>query len=494
MRGLALSLIALLLAGAPAHAQDGDTATPVKHVIVLFQENVSFDHYFGTYPNAENRPGEMPFHAAPDTPKVNGLDENLLQRNPNAANPMRLSRAEAATCDMDHEYTAEQLAFDGGRMDKFVEFTGGPECDRRLVMAYYDGNTVTALWNYAQRFSLSDNFFGTTFGPSAVGAINLVAGNTHGASPPELMFGFIPVAVEGTLIWDPEPAYDDCDDPRLPAIAMTGRTIGDLLSAKRVSWGWFEGGFRATGTKDGKALCGQKSTNIVGAKVTDYSPHHEPFQYYKQTANPHHLPPTGKIGGDDQANHQYDLQDFYDALAGGALPAVSFVKAKKFQDGHAGRDYSNPLDEQTHLVTAIGAIMQSRYWADSAIVIAYDDSDGWYDHVAPPIVKGSAVPGIDGYGAPGLCGTPEQGDYQARCGHGPRLPLLIVSPFAKANYVDHTPTDQTSILKFIEDNWRLGRIGDQSYDALAGELSGMFDFGHPRPETLMLDPATGARR
>ncbi|MGH6981228.1 MAG: phospholipase C, partial [Stellaceae bacterium] len=217
--------------------------------------------------------------------------------------------------------------------------------------------------------------------------------------------------------------------------------------------------------------------------------------YYAQTANPEHGPPSSpdKIGWDDRANHQYDLAVFYDALAQGHLPAVSFVKAKAFQDGHAGPSYSNPLDEQTHLVRVINAVMRSPYWRDTAILLTYDDSDGWYDHVAPPIVNGSAIPGVDAYSGPGKCGTPpELGPYQGRCGYGPRLPLIAISPFARVNYVDHAVTDQTSILRFIEDNWGLGRIGDHSFDEKAGTLAGLFDFTQGKAASIILDEKTGA--
>ncbi len=183
MRIRVLLLAVASFAAAPAVAQDQATRTPIKHVVVLFQENVSFDHYFGTYPHASNLPGEQRFDPAPGTPAVDGLTPQLLEHNPNSANPIRLWRQLAATCDMDHEYSDEQEAFDGGKMDKFVESTYSPMggCEASLVMAYFDGNTVTALWNYAQHFAMSDRFFGTTFGPSTPGAINLVSGNTHGA-------------------------------------------------------------------------------------------------------------------------------------------------------------------------------------------------------------------------------------------------------------------------------------------------------------------------
>lgn len=493
----AAALLLMAWAGtAPAHAQE--TRTPIKHVIVLFQENISFDHYFATYPHALNLPGETAFHAAPDTPTVNGLTPTLLAANPNKADPYRLPPRMAATCDMDHGYTAEQQAFNGGLMDKFIEYTspyaGEKDCQPSEVMAYFDGNTVTALWNYAQHFALNDNSFGANFGPSTPGAINLVSGNTHGAVPSELTLRGEVVAVQGTVIGDPDPEFDDCSDPKSTHLAMYGRNIGDLLNAKGITWGWFQGGFRPTGMKDGKAVCGATSVNILGKTVPDYSAHHEAFQYYQQTANLHHLPPSSvaMIGKDDQANHQYDLSDFYAALAEGHLPAVSFVKAKRYQDAHAGFAYSNPIDEQAHLVSVINAVAQSSAWADSAIIIAYDDSDGWYDHVMPPILKGSAIPGIDALNGNGRCGAAAAGAYPGRCGYGPRLPLLVVSPYARVNFVDHGLTDQTSIIRFIEDNWDLGRIGDQSYDELAGSLEAMLDFSGPTAKPIILDPRTGA--
>jgi phospholipase C len=197
--------------------------------VVIFDENVSFDHYFGTYPQAANTDGN-PFHALPGTPSVNGLTPALLAHNPNSANPQRLTPAQALTCDQNHAYTAEQVALDGGLLDKFVQATGRSTCSAPnysapgLVMDYYDGNTVTGLWNYAQRYAMSDNFYGTVSGPSTPGALNLIAGQT----------------ADGT-----------------------GTNIGDMLNAKGITWGWFQGGFAPTGTTaSGGPVCGSSHTNI----------------------------------------------------------------------------------------------------------------------------------------------------------------------------------------------------------------------------------------
>jgi phospholipase C len=499
----ALATVVVLIGGlaylfsasaASAHTQ-GDqgphTATPIKHLLVIFQENVSFDHYFGLYPFAVNPAGEPAFHAKPNTPAINGLTPALLMNNPNAANPRRLDRTlpQLVTCDQDHSYTDEQKAFDSGLMDMFVESAAGSACtDKSIVMDYYDGNTVTALWNYAQSFAMSDNSFGTTFGPSTPGALNLIAGQTHGATTPDISG----TVSNGTIIGDPRPvaANDDCTIAPAPKAAMSGTNVGDLLNQARITWGWFQGGFKPTSMVHGVAVCASSHQNIAGATVIDYIPHHEPFQYYTSTANPHHLPPSSPlmIGQTDQANHQYDISDFWTAVDHHALPAVSFLKASAYEDGHAG--YSDPLDEQTFLVNTINKMQNSSFWKDTAIVVAYDDSDGWYDHVMPPIISHSADPN-DALTGPGTCGVPQAGSYTGRCGYGPRLPLLVISPFVKQNFVDNTLTDQSSILRFIEDNWNLGRLGNQSFDQLAGTLNNLFSFRDPAHSKLILDPQTG---
>ena len=533
----------------PAAWADGDhrhTKTAIKHLVIVFQENQTFDHYFGTYPNAANGPGEPRFVARDDTPAVNGIAAGITTSNNNKTQPFRLGRDHAFTCSQNHGYGAEQKAVNSGLLDKFVESTSGKstgcEPDGTTVMGYFDGNTVTALWNYAQNFAMSDNSFGTTFGPSTPGAINLVSGQTHGASaftftapgvfvPKTTGNVFVAADGTGTDIGDLDAFQDDCGVDQggtrtgQTTLLMSGPNVGDLLNAKGVTWGWFQGGFAptqpATLNPDGStatpAVCGSTHAghpnvpNPTGAEnptgadihgpVTDYSSHHQPFMYYASTRNPHHLRPSSvqMIGKSDQANHQYDISDFFDALKARNLPAVSFIKAASFQDGHPGN--SDPLTEQTFLVQLLNTLQQSDQWEDTAVVIAYDDSDGWYDHVNGPIVNPSSGTGIDFFAAGTNCGTPPTGAFQGRCGYGPRLPLVVVSPWARENFVDHATTDQSSILRFIEDNWSLGFIdgpvapakGQTSYDRLAGSIESMFDFDRrsERRRPLILDEITG---
>jgi phospholipase C len=503
---LAMAITIAITADRVSSAAPPPPATPIEHVVVIFQENVSFDHYFGTYPSAANNdPSEPKFTAVPGTPTVNGLTGALLTNNPNGANPFRFTRAQAALCDQDHVYTDEQQAFDFGLMDKFLLLVPSQFCTNNDVnvpneiMGYFDGNTTTALWNYAQAFTMNDNSFGTTFGPSTPGALNLISGNTHGAVSGDNSDGHHKPATtddlaDASVINDPQPAGDACTTR--DSISMTGTNIGDLLNSAHRTWGWFMGGFDLGHTNaNGTTSCARSTQSAVtGVTKNDYIPHHQPFQYYTSTQNLAHLRPSsvGAIGSTDAANHQYDIKDFFDATSSGNMPAVAFLKAPGYQDGHA--QYSDPLDEQKFLVDTVNFIMERPEWDSTAIFIAYDDSDGWYDHQMSPIVHQSQT-SADVLTGDGLCGATTPGDgQQGRCGYGPRLPFLLVSPWAKRNFVDHTLTDQSSITRFIEDNFGLGQIGDGSSDAYAGTVLNMFDFTRhedDRDRVLILNDQTG---
>jgi phospholipase C len=416
-------------------------------------------------------------------------------------------------------------------------------------MAYFDGNTVTALWNYAQNFAMSDNSWDSVYGPSTNGAINMFSGQTHGAiamtansstpsavavtvtTPGGLVVDINPAQPGlGTLFGDIDPFFDDCSPGG--TVKFLGKNIGDLLNAKGVTWGSFSGGFTPTVTAaeatNGQAVCGAShaghpgvaepnaefggtATTNIHAAVTDYIQHHIWGQYYASTSNPHHLPYSSvdMIGKQDQANHEYDLNDLSTAIDAGVLPAVSFVKMAAYQDGHPSN--SDPLSEQTGIVTLVNALMSSPDWDSTAIIISWDDSDGWYDHQFGPTVNPSTTQ-FDFLNGTGQCGTtlPIPGAFQGRCGFGPRLPYLVISPFAKQNFIDHTQTDQSSTIRFIEYNWGLTTIdglelkgnGDLknpvtsvanlSFDAQAGSILNMFDFAHKKANrTLILDPNDG---
>lgn len=527
---IASSLATLLVAGtfpnpAMAAGATGEAATPIKHLVVIFNENISFDHYFGTYPLAANVGTGPAFTALRGTPTVNGLSGALLTHNPNAGNttngtgatnPFRLDRSQAATADQDHDYGPEQQAFDHGLMDAFPYSVGtaGPPpagspiaATTGLTMGYFDGNTLNVMWGLAQNYALNDNSYGTTFGPSTVGAINLISGQTNGVTTDLNPGGATISDGDGGLtdIGDADPVGDVCSTTSGELMHFSGKNVGDLLNAAGVTWGFFEGGFNLSiKNANGTTGCSRSTTSTVtNVKKADYIPHHEPFQYYTSTANPTHARPksTATIGySGDAANHQYDTQDFFNALAAGNFPAVSFLKAPGFEDGHAG--YSDPLDEGAFISETINVLKKNPEWDQTAVIIAYDDSDGWYDHQLGQIVNPSNT-AADSLSGTGACGNgktalpgvnPATTHAQGRCGYGPRLPLLVVSPWARYNFVDHTLTDQTSVLRFIEDNWLGGeRIGQGSFDSIAGTINNMFDFDNAESdyEKSTIDPVSG---
>jgi phospholipase C len=599
--------------------QTGAAATPIRHLVVIIGENESFDHYFGTYPQAANTDGQ-PFHAAAGTPAIDGLQPatssslppalrhstNLLTSNPNLAQPARLDSSPTglpgdaggqSTCDQDNHYGPEQEAFDGGKMDLFVQATGtgggtsdfGAPCQASTVMDYYDGNTVTAMWNYAQHFAMSDNSYGTTFGGTALGHINMISGDTGGVDMAHTS-GKLTIATSSapdaqltsdglggySLTNNANPYWDDCSTKA--SLAMTGTNIGDELNAAGISWGYFKGGFRPT-TTFAQATGGTQPTSdfipheFANASFYKSVPHatnmglcnadhpilaalgghgqygynddlslnQTPFQFYASTANPHHLSlPTGadgmdtlaglqEIGHDTQSymtgkpqfdtpNHQYDMSDFDQLVAAisrgelppSALPSVSFLNASTYETGHAAD--SDPADEQQFITREINALEQTPDWPHTAVILMWDDSDGWYDHAFSGVTNPSLSVADNltnttlGTPTSGQCGPKPQpasplANEQGRCGFGPRLPLLVISPFARHNYVDHNLSDQASIINFVEYNWRLPGIAGSAdqvlapADSAAGDpfdLAGAFAFKGPRNARVFLNPNTGA--
>lgn len=517
------------------------TATPIKHLVVIYGENVSFDHYFGTYPKATNPKGVPQFHAKADTPTVDGLAGQLMNHNGNATNkdngkdaaaPFRLLRAQAASADQNHAYTAEEQAYDNGKADLFPKYTGrgsaggaGSFGTRGQVMGYYDGNTVTGLWNYAQNYAMSDNAFTDTYGPSTPGALEVVAGQTNGYVPLKMDgVGFKAPIAKGneksyyvndsqagyTMVNDIDPSFDICSNNAKGTGYMLGKNIGDLLNAHNISWGGFMAGFNLQ-TKNANGTTGcQRSTysDVVKKTSTDYIPHHNWFMYYQSTANYGHTRPSSvdAIGYStttdgktrEPANHEYDLNDLVSAINAGNFPAVSYVKLAAFQDAHA--DYSDPLDEQVGDVQLINFLMQQPEWKNTAVLVVYDDSDGWYDHKYTQPTHASRDAVADQLNGKGLCGKESDRPngingkpVNGRCGPGTRVPFLVISPYARQNFVDHTQVSQASVVKFIEDNWLDGeRLGQGSFDATAGDISSMFDFTHkPNTKPLLLDPQQG---
>jgi len=347
--------------------------------------------------------------------------------------------------------------------------------------------------------------------------LNVVAGQTNGVQPVIGTTASIPDGQGGlTLTGDTDPGNDACSS-KTSTMLIGGKNIGDLLTAERISWGSFMGGFDLTlKNANGTTGCARSTlSTVVGASTADYIPHHAWFQYYKSTANPTHARPSSvhAIGHTyaadhktlDPANHAYDLDDFYAAVKAGHLPAVSYIKMPAYQDGHAG--YSDPLDEQAGNVELINFLQKQPEWRETAVIITYDDSDGWYDHQYLAPKSASYDPTADQVNGPGKCGLGVSQQpapnglngkpVNGRCGPGTRVPFIVVSPYAKTNHVSSSYISQASVVRFIEDNWLHGkRLGGGSFDATTGSIMDLFDFDQDhshdfRTDALFLDPTAG---
>jgi phospholipase C len=450
---------------------DRGTHSPIKHTIILYQENISFDHYFGTYGHGSNG-----IPAGSTLTHTNGA----LTWGPYA--PTQLSgTTQSRTCDVDHGYADMIRMVNGGAMDQFLQFgndktvtnpssSSAATCPNfetltppgigatALANAYYTGTAgdpnapLQNYWSLASQYTLADNFFQGVYGPSTPGAQWLVAAtnNTSG---------------------DPNPIGDICNDYPASISPQDIPNLGAEATAAGTSWAWFQGGF---------GTCSPTSLGV-------YSPHHDPFQYFTSTADLAHADAFDPNLSYPQANrHQRDLSVFDAALAGTplpgqtvvpTLPAISWVKAPEISDGHPG--YSGPALEDAFVGDLVAKLKASAYWKDTALVIAFDETGGWWDHVAPPDLGGPFANLVNGL--PNLSGCQYPGIPGATCGEaglGPRLPVLVISRFAKPGFIDHDLLNTASLDRWVEWNHRLpalGVWGDR--DVNAGNLAHAFVFG-----------------
>lgn len=361
--------------GPPIPGQPGATASPVKQVIVVMMQNNSFDHLFGTFPGANGpQPGVRGF-VQPD-PQGNMVSPHLL--------------TDLAPPDLSHTHAAFVKMVNNGRMDQFATVNGA------VAMGYYD-NTVPGidkLWGWAQQFALADNFFASAMGDAPTNQLYLVA-----ASNNDFPFGV-------------QPAFPPCNQPNSVTQPFSFPNVGDQLTQKNVSWGWFAEQY---------GICGS------------YIPLQNPFQYFTSTQNSVHL---------------QDFSNFTARLNSGSVPAVSFIQPTGNHSLHPGA--GNVTRAAQWLDDFIRSVQNSNIWAETAIVVVWDSSGGWYDHVPPPAVDGQ--------------------------GFGPRVPMMVISPFAKRNYISHIQMDATSILKFIQWNWQLPSLNPRNDNPASGDMRDMFSF------------------
>lgn len=424
----------------------------INHVIVIFQENWSFDSLYPNYPGAN---GIANAGAALQQVDKNGQPLTSLPqpndgKKPPAPDPRFPANLPVQPYDLGKYvspggkigdlpggFYQEQAQIDGGKMDKFVSGSsnGG------LTMGYYDA-TQMPEGRLAQQYTLADNVFHAAFGGSMLNHFWLIGGATpKWANPPAASVAQLDA--NGKLVKDgmvtpdgylvntaypkdgPHPATITNTAQLVPP--LTNPTIGDELSAQNVSWAWFSGGWANT---------------LAGHPDPLFQFNHQPFAYFANYAN----------GTPGQAAHLKDENDFLNALKTNQLPAVSFVKPLGSDNEHPG--YASLFQGQTHVAGLVQAVQNSPYWKDTAIIITYDENGGFWDHVAPPKVD--------------------------RWGPGTRVPLIVISPFARKAFVDHTQYDTTSILKLIETRWQLAPLGTR--DAAANGLTNAFDFSQqPAP-------------
>lgn len=416
------------------HAGAQGSRNRINHVIVVYQENWSFDGLYGKFPGAN---GLANAETVTQVDKSGVPYTTLPQTDPHIpaglpVQPFDVSQYVAPdqkTRDLIHRYYQEQYQLDGGKMDKFVAWSDAAG----LVLGYYDAANMPE-GKLAQQYVMADNFFHAAYGGSFLNHFWLVCGCTP-TWPDAPASKIARLDANGNLIADgavtpdgyavntsfsinaPHPA--NITDPAQLVPNQTMPNIGDQLSEKGVSWAWYAGGWNDA---------------LAGHPDPLFQFHHQPFAYFKSYAD----------GTAAKAQHLKDEQDFLAAVNSNSLPAVSFVKPLGPDNEHPG--YASLLRGQQHVADLVHAVQNSAAWQDTAIIITYDENGGRWDHVAPP-----------------------SGD---RWGPGTRVPAIIISPFAKRGFVDHTQYDTTSILKFIEKRWHLKSLGERDKDA--NDLSNAF--------------------
>jgi phospholipase C len=460
----------------------------IQHIVVIYAENRSFDHLYGLFPGADgiaaatrtvqvDRDGKrlpvLPPIWKPVPPGLPPIPDPTFPSNlPNApfridAPPINLSLS-VPTRDLVHRFYQNQAQINRGKLDRYAAVSDGGG----LVMGYYDGSPLP-MWSLARQFALADNFFMGAFGGSFLNHFWLVCACTpvdrdapprvripldrHGrlftrsnspasalSGPPDYIDGS--VTPDGYAVNTEQPPYQPSDippapggDPRFanpgahPLPAQSQKTIGDTLSAKGISWVWYAGAWDKA-TADGMQPPGVKR-RVIYQNPINFQPHHQPFNYFARFAP----------GTRDRTEHLKDLRQLLADIDSGALPQVAFYKPQGSLNEHPG--YTTVMPGDQHIAEVVAHIQASPAWSSTAIIVTYDENGGFWDHVPPP-----------------------RGD---RWGPGTRIPTIIISPFAKRGFVDHTRYDTTSILKLITRRFDLEPLPGVRRDM--GDLTAAFD-------------------
>lgn len=381
----ALALLVLALAAPAAGGAAVEPKTPIEHFIVLMQENHSFDNYFGTYPGADG------------IPEGTCMPRDPTEVNQTCVEPMHLGDRPVVDLDHNRETFLNQLR--GGRMNGFVyasELAG--KRHGALAMGYYDDRDLPMYWNVADEYVLFDRFFSSAGGGSVINHMYWVTGS--------------PGSRNGD---DAIPARGWGDLP----------TIFDRLDEAGISWKFYVQNYDPRITYRTRDLT-DRGAQVVWVPLLAYARY---------------------IDDPRLASRIVDLNEYYDDLANGTLPAVSYMVPSGASEHPPGSIRAG----QRFVRGLLNALMASDAWDTSAFLWTYDDWGGWYDHVRPPKVD--------------------------RHGYGFRVPALLVSPYARKGHVDSTQLDFASVPKFIEENWGLRPLA--SRDRESRSMLSAFDFEQP---------------
>ncbi len=494
------ALAACALGGSAARpAPVDDTLARIQHIVVIYGENRSFDNLYGLFPGADgieqasadartqrDRDGSV-LPVLPPVWNANGPDFDPRFGTKLSNGPFRIDGEPARvplsvpTRDLVHRYYQNIEQIDGGRNDRFAAVSDAGA----LAMGYYDGSSM-ALWQLAREFTLADHFFMGTFGGSFMNHVWLACGcvarypnapdaltsrlDAQGrllrkaASPPSALAGPVQWERDGAITPDgyainttqppyqpsgiaPAPGGDPqlADPSRKPLPPQEAPTIGDRLTERSISWAWYAGGWNQALTdssQPGGASRGVIYSNQPGS--VNFQPHHQPYNYFRRYA-----PGTAA-----RREHLKDLSDLLVDIASDRLPQVAFYKPVGDQNQHPG--YTDVLSGDRHIADLVRKIQASPAWSSTLIVVTYDENGGFWDHASPPSGAG-------------------HGD---RWGPGTRVPAILISPFVKKAYVDHTPYDTGSILRLLEHRFALTPLPDARVKL--GDLTGALDVPQPR--------------
>jgi acid phosphatase len=493
---LLVLLTAVLLAEPRARQTGAADIRKIDHIVVIYLENRSFDQLYGLFPGADGiaqatevQKTQLDHNGAPlpSLPPVyidGGPSPTFPSGLPNG--PFRVDAppanrgADERLPSPAHSYYRNREQINGGLNNMFVAMTDVGA----WTMGYWDGSRMK-LWQWAREFTLADHFFMAAYGGSYLNHQWLISASTpaqgdapenvrarlarkdrlrklHG-SPPSVLSGPVKVfegrvSPDGYTVNTSQPPYQPsgippapAGDPRManpaewPVAPLTAKTIGDTLSAKGVTWAWYSGGWRAA-MADGQRPASERRQVIYSRAAGNvvFQPHHQPFNYYARFAP----------GTRDREKHLKDYTDLVADIEAGTLPQVSFYKPAGSVNQHPG--YSTVAAGDNHAHEILDRLRRSKLWPHMAVILTYDENGGFWDHVPPPSGPG----------------------WSDRWGPGTRIPAIIISPFARRGYVDKTPYDTTSIIKFI--TLRFGLQPLKGVRAKAGDLTNAFQFDtHP---------------